>query len=168
MGIPPANQPLLSRRTTESSEDSKPCHNPVTTARKPCLRAVFACFHTNTENIVHQPNTVCQLFSAICLSANRVFCRLGVCRRIPSSARERAIFSPGKDGEAGDVGFIVDGAGCSQVEKGPLEARATFPTEPTVASVLICLEPWATAKSGEAVELADFSLFDLMNKPEQV
>ena len=52
---------------------------------------------------------------------------------------------PGKDGEAGDVGFIVDGAGCSQAnnsgcldppvnktvqEKEPLEARATFPTEP--------------------------------------
>ncbi len=59
-------------------------------------------------------------------------------------ARERAIFSSGKDGEAGDVGFIVDTAGCSQVdnsgcldptvaataadktiqEKGPLEARS--------------------------------------------
>ena len=35
---------------------------------------------------------------------------LGACRRIPSSARERAIFSPGKDGEAGDVGSIVDAA----------------------------------------------------------
>ncbi len=33
---------------------------------------------------------------------------LGVCRRIPSSARERVIFSSGKDGEAGDVGSIVD------------------------------------------------------------
>jgi hypothetical protein len=33
---------------------------------------------------------------------------LGVWRRIPSSAREGAIFSSGKDGEAGDVGFIVD------------------------------------------------------------
>jgi hypothetical protein len=55
---------------------------------------------------------------------------LEVCRRIPSSARERAIFSTGKDGEAGDVCSIVDGAGCSQVEKGPFEARATFLTEP--------------------------------------
>ena len=45
-----------------------------------------------------------------------------------SSARERAIFSPGKDGEAGDVGSIVDAAGCSQAEKGPLEARSSFPT----------------------------------------
>ena len=36
-----------------------------------------------------------------------------------------------------------------------------------VASVLICLEPWATAKSGEAVELPDFSFFDFMYKPEQ-
>ena len=56
---------------------------------------------------------------------------LGACRRIPTSARERAIFSPGKDDEAGDVGFIVDAAGCSQVEKGPLEARSGFPTEPS-------------------------------------
>ena len=47
-----------------------------------------------------------------------------------SSARERAIFSPGKDGEAGDVGSIVDAAGCSQAEKGPLEARSSFQTEP--------------------------------------
>ncbi len=47
--------------------------------------------------------------------------RLG--RKTPSSARERAIFPPGKDGEAADVGFIVDTAGCSHVEKGPLEAR---------------------------------------------
>ena len=73
---------------------------------------------------------------------------LGACRRIPSSARERAIFSPGKDGEADDVGFIVDAAGCSQAdnsgcldptvaatapdttiqEKEPLEARSNSPT----------------------------------------
>jgi len=51
-------------------------------------------------------------------------------RKSPPSARERALFSPGKDDEAGDIGFIVDGAGCRQVEKGPLEARSTFPTEP--------------------------------------
>ena len=38
---------------------------------------------------------------------------------------------PGKDGEAGDVGSIVDSAGCSHVEKGPLEARSGFPTEPS-------------------------------------
>jgi len=58
-------------------------------------------------------------------------------------ARERAIFSPGKDGEAGDVCFIVDAAGYSQTdnsgcldppvnetaqEKGPLEARSNSPT----------------------------------------
>jgi hypothetical protein len=68
---------------------------------------------------------------------------LGAYRRIPSSARERAIFSPGKDGEAGDVGFIVDTAGCRQAdnsgcldptvyktvqEKGLLEARLSSPT----------------------------------------
>jgi hypothetical protein len=61
------------------------------------------------------------------------FLILGVCRRIPSSARERAIFSPGKDGEAGDVGFIVDAAGCSQAEKGPLEARSSSPTGSWIA-----------------------------------
>ena len=73
-----------------------------------------------------------------------------LCRKTPSSARERDIFSPGKDGETGDIGFIVDGAGCSQAdnsgcldptvaataadkttqEKGPLEARSSFPTQP--------------------------------------
>jgi len=40
-------------------------------------------------------------------------------------------FSPGKDGEAGDIGFIVDAAGCSQAENKPLEARSSFPTEPS-------------------------------------
>jgi len=57
-----------------------------------------------------------------------------LCRKTPSSARERAIFSPGKDGEAGDVCFIVDTAGCSQVGKGPLEARSGFPTEPNTTN----------------------------------
>ena len=56
-----------------------------------------------------------------------------LCQKTPSSARERAVFSPGKDGEAGDVGFIVDAAGCSQAEKEPLEARPSFPTEPCMA-----------------------------------
>jgi len=80
-------------------------------------------------------------------------------RKSPPSARERAILAPGKDGdlsgialattEAGDIGFIVDGAGCSQPgqlrlplsdsscvssdnnqSKGPLKARATFPKVP--------------------------------------
>ena len=36
-----------------------------------------------------------------------------------------------------------------------------------VASVHVYLEPWASAKSGETVELADFSLLDFMKKPEQ-
>ena len=34
-----------------------------------------------------------------------------LCRKTPSSAREREIFRTGKDGEAGDIGFIVDAAG---------------------------------------------------------
>ncbi len=54
--------------------------------------------------------------------------RLGL--KTPSSARERAILSPGKDGEADDVGSIVDAAGCSEAEEGPLEARSSFQTEP--------------------------------------
>jgi hypothetical protein len=32
----------------------------------------------------------------------------------------------------------------------------------SVASILICLEPWAAAQSGQVVELADFSLLDFM------
>jgi hypothetical protein len=39
-----------------------------------------------------------------------------------------SFFSLGKDGEAGDVGFIVDAAGCSQAENKPLEARSSSPT----------------------------------------
>jgi len=39
-------------------------------------------------------------------------------------------FSPGKDGEAGDIGFIVDAVGCSLVENKPLEARSSFQTGP--------------------------------------
>jgi len=63
-----------------------------------------------------------------------------LCRKSPSSARERAIFSPGKDGEAGDVCSIVDTAGCSQAEKGLLEARSSFPTEPNVtANAIVAL-----------------------------
>ena len=73
-----------------------------------------------------------------------------LCRKTPSSARERDIFLPGKDGETGDIGFIVDGAGRGQAdncgclcptaaapaaikpfkEKGPPEARSSFPTQP--------------------------------------
>jgi hypothetical protein len=36
-----------------------------------------------------------------------------------------------------------------------------------VASIIIYLEPWAAAKSGETVELADFSLFDFLKKEGQ-
>ena len=62
--------------------------------------------------------------------------------------QEREAFSSGKDGEAGDVGCIVDAAGCTQAdnsgcldptvaakaadktiqEKGPVEARSNSPT----------------------------------------
>ena len=39
--------------------------------------------------------------------------------------------------------------------------------EVSVASILICLEPWATAKSGRVIELADFSLLDFLENEEQ-
>jgi hypothetical protein len=39
---------------------------------------------------------------------------------------------PDKDGEAGDIGFIVDVAGCSQTKNKPLEARTDFQTEPYI------------------------------------
>jgi len=60
-----------------------------------------------------------------------------LCRKTPSSARDRAVFrltkpvpSNAEGTEAGDIGFIVDAVGCSQAENKPLEARSSFPTEP--------------------------------------
>jgi len=41
-----------------------------------------------------------------------------------------SVFSPGKDGEAGDAGSIVDTAECSQAENKPLEARSSILTQP--------------------------------------
>jgi hypothetical protein len=41
-------------------------------------------------------------------------------------------FLPDKDGEAGDIGSIVDAAGCSQAKNKPLEARPSFQTEPLI------------------------------------
>ena len=60
-----------------------------------------------------------------------------LCRKTPSSARERAIFSPGKDGEVRRrrIGSVIDvrlRRRCSQAKKGPLEARSGFPTEPKI------------------------------------
>ena len=61
-----------------------------------------------------------------------------LCIEVPLALCERSVvgprasvFSPDKDGEAGDVGFIVDTAGCRQAEEGPLEARSGLPTEPS-------------------------------------
>ncbi|KPK38309.1 MAG: hypothetical protein AMJ65_13065 [Phycisphaerae bacterium SG8_4] len=61
-----------------------------------------------------------------------------LCLKTPSSARERAAFrlakpvpSDAEGTEAGDIGFIVDGAGCGQAENKPLEARSSFQTEPS-------------------------------------
>jgi hypothetical protein len=75
-----------------------------------------------------------QLFTDVSLQLLFYPCRHStrLCRKTPTSARERALFLPGKDGEAGDVGFIVDAAGRSQAKKGPLEARSSFLTEPSI------------------------------------
>ena len=98
----------------------------------------------------------CYLFLLLAASC----CTARLCLITPASARERAIFSPGKDGEAGDVGSIVDAAGFSQAEKGPLvfdpeaqtrgEARSSFQTEPSVSkppfrySVPVSGNSWVT------------------------
>ena len=86
-----------------------------------------------------------------------------LCRKTPSSAREREIFSPGKGGEAGDVCSTVDAAGCGQAdnggcldptvaataadktiqEKGSLEARSSFPTQPSVLATHDTIVPEA-------------------------
>ena len=55
----------------------------------------------------------------------------------PSSGARSSGFSRGKDGEAGDITFIVDGAGCSQAENKPLEARSSFQTEPNAITGLV-------------------------------
>ena len=50
-------------------------------------------------------------------------------------------FSLGKDGEAGDIGFIVDvrlRRRCSQAENKPLEARSSFQKEPSILLILYC------------------------------
>ena len=60
---------------------------------------------------------------------------VGKLRRRPESEQffrlAKPVPSNAEGTEADDVGFIVDVAGCSQAEKGPLEARSGFPTEPS-------------------------------------
>ncbi len=57
-----------------------------------------------------------------------------LCLKSLSSARERAISLPGKDGEADDIEHIVDRARRRQAKKGPIEAREAFQTEPKQTS----------------------------------
>lgn len=45
--------------------------------------------------------------------------------------------------------------------------RPGLPDGIAVASVLVYLEPWAAAKSGQAVELTEFSIFDFIKKEGQ-
>ena len=75
--------------------------------------------------------------------------------KTPSSARERAVFSPGKDGEAVDVGCIVDAAGCSQAKKEPLEARSSLQTEPVALIARVAeLYTWIDGELGSQPGLA--------------
>ncbi len=57
---------------------------------------------------------------------NKFYLTSGLCLKTPSSGPRASVFSSGKDGEAGDVGFIVDGAGCRQTGNKPLEASMGF------------------------------------------
>ncbi len=101
-------------------------------------RNYWATFHVSRK----KTNVLCfenGYYGALSLSENSVV------------GPRASVFSPAKDGEAGDVCFIVDTAGCRQAdnsgcldptvaakplinktvqEKGPLEARSGFPTEP--------------------------------------
>ena len=67
---------------------------------------------------------------------------------------------PGNDGEVGDVGFIVDGAGSSQAKKGPLEARSGFSIEPTIS---VCI----LGKGICDFQVNSFKLADMATKIEQ-
>jgi hypothetical protein len=42
-----------------------------------------------------------------------------------------------------------------------------LPEGVSAASILIYLEPWAAARSGQAVELADFSLHEFLGKEKK-
>ncbi len=53
-----------------------------------------------------------------------------------SSARERDLLLTGKDGEAGDIRRIVDGAGHRQTKKGPVEARSSLQIQPVVGTFI--------------------------------
>ena len=64
-----------------------------------------------------------------------------------------------------DVQEILSDRSGNKVSKSLLYTG--LPEGITVASVLIYLEPWAAARSGEVVELGDFSLFDFMKKEGQ-
>jgi hypothetical protein len=56
-----------------------------------------------------------------------------------------SVFSPDKDGEAGDVGFIVDTAGCRQAENKPLEARSNSPTDSYAHGLILPLSLYSAA-----------------------
>ncbi len=62
----------------------------------------------------------------------KVLGSVGKLRRRPESEQffrlAKPVPSDAEGTEAGDVGFIVDTAGCSQADKGPLEARSSSPT----------------------------------------
>ena len=93
-----------------------------------CLLVFMTVYLKTSMCAVDQPTICSPMFS---VNYYRLY------RKTPSSARERAVFRlakpvpSGAEGtEAGDIGFIVDAAGCSQAENKPLEARPSFQTEP--------------------------------------
>ena len=55
---------------------------------------------------------------------------VGKLRRRPESEQ---FFRLARTAKQAMLVFIVDTAGCSQAEKGPLEARSGFPTVPSIA-----------------------------------
>jgi hypothetical protein len=50
---------------------------------------------------------------------------------------------------------------------GAHNTRPGLPDGISATSVLICLEPWAAAQTGRAVELADLSLLDFLKNGGQ-
>ena len=89
--------------------------------------------------------------------------------------RDRAVFrltkpvpSDAEGTEAGDIGFIVDAAGCGQAENKPLEARSSFRTEPQKRPEVI--GPWGggNASGSEAAEQGIFVLFGGVGDPGDV
>jgi len=73
----PFGEPIVSspRETTKSTEDSKPCHNPVTIPYRDVSGLYLHVFIQIQEHYT-RTTILCQLFSVIYLAVNNVFCFL--------------------------------------------------------------------------------------------